>query len=65
MTTIIDSLELVCERMQQEQADLKAVIKERMQIKVTDTEIEGSVDRLIYNHSLKKKSFKNCLVYRV
>ncbi|WP_283780503.1 hypothetical protein [Vibrio sp. J383] len=35
MTTIIDSLELVCERMQQEQSDLKAVIKERMQIKVT------------------------------
>ena len=58
MTTIIDSLELVCERMQQEQADLKAVIKERMQIRVTDTEVEGSVDRLIYNHSLKKKELQ-------
>ncbi|CAE6960742.1 AAA domain (plasmid) [Vibrio sp. B1REV9] len=55
MSAIIDSLESVCERMQQEQADLKAVIKERMQINVTDKQVEGSVDRLIYNHSLKKK----------
>ncbi|EEZ39076.1 ParA family protein [Photobacterium damselae] len=58
MSAIIDSLELVCERMQQEQADLKAVIKERMQINVTDADIEGNVDRLIYNHSLKKKELQ-------
>ncbi len=58
MSTIIDSLESVCKRMQQEQADLKAVIKERMQIHVTDKEVEGSVDRLIYNHSLKKKELQ-------
>lgn len=58
MSAIIDSLESVCERMQQEQADLKAVIKERMQINVTDKQVEGSVDRLIYNHSLKKKELQ-------
>ncbi|MGR5367944.1 ParA family protein [Photobacterium damselae] len=58
MSAVIDSLELVCERMQQEQADLKAVIKERMQIDVTDTDIDGNVDRLIYNHSLKKKELQ-------
>lgn len=58
MGTILDSLDLVSERMQQEQSDLKAVIKERMQIKVTDTEIKDSVDRLIYNHCLKKKELQ-------
>ncbi|GEM77505.1 ParA family protein [Vibrio sagamiensis] len=58
MGSIIDSLESVCVRMQKEQADLKAVIKERMQINVTDKDIDGSVDRLIYNHSLKKKELQ-------
>ena len=58
MGTILDSLDLVSERMQQEQSDLKAVIKERMQINVTDTEIKDSVDRLIYNHCLKKKELQ-------
>ena len=58
MNKILDSLDLVAERMQQEQSDLKAVIKERMQIKVTDTEIKDSVDRLIYNHCLKKKELQ-------
>ncbi|EMD1178585.1 ParA family protein [Vibrio harveyi] len=55
---VIDSLELVCERMQQEQADLKAIIRDRMQVNVTDEEVKGSVERLIYNHSLKKKELQ-------
>lgn len=58
MSHLIDSLESVCERMRQEQADLKTVIKERMQINVTDVDVEGLVDRLIYNHSLKKKEMQ-------
>ncbi|MGF1878477.1 ParA family protein [Photobacterium frigidiphilum] len=58
MSTILDSLDLVSERMQQEQANLKALIKEKMQIKVTDAELNDKVDRLIYNHCLKKKELQ-------
>nr|WP_318479651.1 ParA family protein [Photobacterium leiognathi] len=58
MSAILDSLDIVSRRMEQEQSDLKAVIKDRMQIRVTDTAIKDSVDRLIYNHCLKKKELQ-------
>lgn len=59
MTNIIDALNLVSQRMQLEQSSLKNLIQEKMQIKVTDLDVKGNVDRLIYNHSLKKKELQD------
>ncbi|MBH04992.1 MAG: chromosome partitioning protein ParA [Phycisphaeraceae bacterium] len=53
----LDRLQQIAENMKSEQLTHKELIAQRTHINVSDEEIDG-MDRLIYNHSLNKKSFR-------
>jgi cellulose biosynthesis protein BcsQ len=53
----LDRLQQIAENMKTEQLSHKELIAQRTHINVSDEEIDG-MDRLIYNHSLNKKGFR-------
>lgn len=57
--SVVDQIEEVGRRMQEEQANLEEAILETCSINVSDEQLENGVNRLIYNHCINKSKLRD------